>query len=204
MVRKSVLSHVALLRGINVGRNKRLAMSDLRDTAEGLGWSNITTLLATGNLVFSPRAAEAKGDAARLAAKLEKALTTNHGLVARVVVLSSADVDRVLKEQPFGAKVTDPSRLLVAAYLDDGVRKKLEPLLAEDWSPGALALGRHAAYLWCPDGILESRLLEAATRATRDGLTARNWSTWQKIQRLAAATSTPAAGQRSRTDLSAG
>ena len=110
----------------------------------------------------------------------------------------------VLNEQPFGGKANDPSRLLVAAYLDETVRKKLEPLMPDDWSPGALALGRYAAYMWCPDGILESRLLQAATKATRDGLTARNWSTWLKIQRLAAATSTPAAGQRSRISLSAG
>lgn len=198
------MSHVALLRGINVGRNKRLSMSDLRDTAEGLGWANATTLLATGNLVFIPKAADARGGVQKLSARLEKALVANHGLTARVVVLSTADVVQVLKEQPFGAKVTDPSRLLVAAYLDGTVRKKLEPLLAGDWAPGSLALGRHAAYLWCPDGILESRLLEAATKAARDGLTARNWSTWEKIHRLAVATNTPAAGQRSRIDLSAG
>lgn len=202
MVRQGVLSHVALLRGINVGRNKRLSMADLRALAEGLGWTNVSTLLATGNLFFTPRAAEARGDAARLAAKLEKSLAARHRLASRVVVLSSADVATVVEQQPFGAKAGDPSRLLVAAYLDQTVRRKLEPLMADDWSPGALSLGRHAAYIWCPDGILESRLLEAATRATGDGLTARNWSTWQKIHRLAAATNTPAAGQRSRIDLS--
>lgn len=179
-------------------------MADLRVLAEGLGWSNVSTLLATGNLFFTPRSAEVRRDATRLAAKLEKSLAAKHGLVSRVVVLSSADVETVLNEQPFGAKVKDPSRLLVAAYLDGTVRKKLEALMGQDWAPGALALGRHAAYLWCPDGILESRLLEAATRATRDGLTARNWSTWQKIHRLAVATSTPAEGQRSRTALRRG
>jgi uncharacterized protein (DUF1697 family) len=195
---------VALLRGINVGRNKRIAMSDLRDVAEGLGWSQVTTLLATGNLIFTPQPAEARADTAKLAAKLEKALADRHRLASRVVVLSIDDVETVLKEQPFGARADNPSRLLVAAYLDGTVRKKLEVLVSQDWAPGALALGRHAAYLWCPDGILESALLAAVTRATGDGLTARNWSTWQKIHRLAAATSKPAPGQRSRIDLSAG
>jgi uncharacterized protein (DUF1697 family) len=195
---------VALLRGINVGRNKRIAMSDLRDVAEGLGWRQVTTLLATGNLIFTPRPAEARADVAKLAAKLEQALADRHRLVSRVVVLSIDDVETVLKEQPFGSRADNPSRLLVAAYLDGTVRKKLEALSSQDWAPGALALGRHAAYLWCPDGILESALLAAVTRATGDGLTARNWSTWQKIHRLAAATSRPAPGQRSRIDLSAG
>ena len=203
MVRKSVLTSVALLRGINVGRNKRLSMADLRDVAQGLGWGNVSTLLATGNLIFNARGADAR-DSPRLAARLEKALASKLGLVSRVVVLSASDIETVLREQPFGAKADNPSRLLVAAYIDATARQQLESLLSQDWSPGALALGQHAAYMWCPDGILDSALMAAVTRSTRDGLTARNWSTWQKIHRLAAATSTPAEGQRSRISLKTG
>lgn len=204
MVRKSVLSKVALLRGINVGKAKRLAMSDLRDVAEGLGWRSVATLLATGNLVFTVPGADSAKTGPRLAGALEKALVSKHGLSTRIVVLSSSDVEAVIQEMPFGATADNPSRLMVAAYVDPGARAKLEALLHQDWAPGALALGRHAAYMWCPDGILDSALAAAVARATRDGLTARNWSTWQKIHRLAAATSTPADGQRSRISLSTG
>ncbi len=204
MVRKSVLSRVALLRGINVGKAKRLAMSDLRAVAEGLGWTNVATLLATGNLIFTAPGLDSANAGPRLSAALEKALAGTHGLSTRVVVLSSREVQVVLDEMPFGPEADNPSRLMVAAYVDPGARAKLEGLVGQDWSPGALALGRHAAYMWCPDGILESAVAMAVTRATRDGLTTRNWSTWQKIHRLAAATSTPADGQRSRISLSAG
>ena len=213
MVRKGVLtrgaaarrlSNVALLRGINVGRAKRLAMSDLRDVAEKLGWQNVTTLLATGNLVFTSSGSKKARAGTGFASALEKALLSHHKLETRIVVLSSREVDVVIDEMPFGSKISDPARLMVAAYVDPAVRAKLEPLSAQDWKPGALALGSHAAYLWCPDGILDSALMTAVTRAARDGITARNWSTWQKIQRLAAATSTPAEGQRSRTSLRVG
>ncbi|MEO6222277.1 MAG: DUF1697 domain-containing protein, partial [Vicinamibacterales bacterium] len=204
VVRKSVLTLVALLRGINVGKAKRLAMSDLRSVAEGLGWQNVATLLATGNLVFTTSGADSANVGPRLAQTLEKALASKYGLTTRVVVLSAREIEEVLDEMPFGPEANTPSRLMVAAYVDPGAPKKLEPLMRQDWSPGALALGRHAAYMWCPDGILDSLLVTAVARATRDGLTARNWSTWQKIHRLAAATSTPAAGHRSKSDLSAG
>jgi uncharacterized protein (DUF1697 family) len=213
MVRKGVLSqdvssrpkmNVALLRGINVGKAKRLAMSDLRTVAEGLGWQSVTTLLATGNLVFTTAGRQDAKGGSRLASALEQALLSHHKLQTRIVVLTCSEVDAVIEEMPFGSEITDPARLMVAAYVDPAVRKKLEALSAQDWSPGALALGRHAAYVWCPDGILDSAVMTAVTKAARDGITARNWSTWQKIQRLAAATSTPAEGQRSRTVFRAG
>lgn len=205
MVRKGVLkSNVALLRGINVGKAKRLAMEDLRTVAGRLGWQNVTTLLATGNLVFTaPEPNNAKAGP-RLASALENALLAHHRLATRIVVLSGRDVDVVIDEMPFGSKITDPSRLMVAAYVDPAVRAKLEALSDQHWSPGVLALGTHAAYVWCPDGILESAVMAAVTKAARDGITARNWSTWLKIQRLAAATSTPAEGQRSRTSFKVG
>ena len=204
MVRKGVLTRVALLRGINVGKAKRLAMEDLRDVAGRLGWKNITTLLATGNLVFTASEPDNAKAGPRLASALENALLAHHKLQTRIVVLSGSEVDLIIDEMPFGSKVTDPSRLMVAAYVDPAVRAKLEALSGQNWSPGALALGRHAAYLWCPDGILDSAVMAAVTKAARDGITARNWSTWQKIQRLADATNTPADGQRSKTSFSAG
>jgi len=195
VVRESVLNRVALLRGINVGKAKRLAMSDLKAVAEGLGWRNVSTLLATGNLLFTAPGTNA---GPQLAAALEHALVRHHRLTTRIVVLSSHEVDAVLEDMPFGAMADNPSRLMAAAYVDAHVRATLEPLLSQDWAPGALALGRHAAYFWCPDGILASAVATAVARAARDGITSRNWSTWQKIQRLAAATNTPAAGHRSR------
>ena len=173
------MRHVALLRGINVGGNKRLAMPDLRRVAESLGWRDVVTVLATGNLIFTP--GRGTPDSAKLSARLERALLDDGKLQVRVVVLSAAQVATVTREQPFGAKVDNPSRLLVSAYLDAKARLALAPLTKTDWSPGALALGTHAAYLWCPDGILDTPLVEAVGRAARDGLTSRNWATWIKV-----------------------
>jgi uncharacterized protein (DUF1697 family) len=172
------MRHVALLRGINVG-GKRLAMADLRRIAESLGWRDVATVLATGNLIFTP--ARGTPDAAKLSARLERALLDDLSLQVRVVVLSAAQVETVTREQPFGARADNPSRLLVSAYLDGKARPALAPLTKVDWSPGALALGTHAAYLWCPDGILDTPLTEAVARAARDGLTSRNWATWGKV-----------------------
>jgi len=168
---------VALLRGINVGRGKRLAMADLRALAGTLGWRDVATVLATGNLIFT----SSRGTTTALAATLEKALRAELALTTRVVVLSADQVATVIREEPFGALADNPSRLLVAAYVDPSARTALAPLAKQKWAPGAFALGTHAAYLWCPDGILESPVVEAVARATKDGLTARNLATWKKM-----------------------
>lgn len=168
---------VALLRGINVGRAKRLAMADLRELAGTLGWRDVSTVLATGNLIFT----SSRGTTTALAATLENAIRVELELATRVVVLSADQVTTVIREEPFGAAADNPSRLLVAAYIDPSARAALAPLAKQKWASGALALGTHAAYMWCPDGILASPLLEAVNRAVRDGLTSRNFATWKKV-----------------------
>lgn len=174
--------YVALLRGINVGRAKRVAMADLRALVEGLGGSDVRTLLNSGNVVFTaaPQSVE------ELAAGIEAALEGRVGFSARTTVLSAAELARIVEENPLVEIATDPSRLQVAVLRDPADVDKLEPLLDQDWHPGALALGARAAYLWCPDGLLRSPLPEAVGRLLGDGVTVRNQRTISKLHALAA------------------
>ena len=49
----AMTTHIALIRGINVGRNKRIAMADLRAMLASLGYRDVRTLLQSGNAVFT-------------------------------------------------------------------------------------------------------------------------------------------------------
>ena len=170
---------VALLRGINVGRAKRVAMADLRALLEGLGYGDVRTLLNSGNVVFTSRAAPGAA-----AARIEKALTTGLGVSARVTVLTAADLADAVTENPLLEVADDQSRLLAAFLGNPADRAKLKPLLEQDWAPEALAVGTRVAYLWCADGILASRLLQAVGRALGDAVTTRNWATVLKLHAL--------------------
>jgi uncharacterized protein (DUF1697 family) len=79
---------------------------------------------------------------------------------------------------------THPSRLLVGALASRDDRSRLEPLTRKRWGLERLALGERVCYLWCPDGILKSRLMAEVGRAVGDGITSRNWSTIQKLHGL--------------------
>ncbi|HZY85403.1 MAG TPA: DUF1697 domain-containing protein [Gemmataceae bacterium] len=168
---------IALLRGINVGRAKRVAMADLRALVEGLGYRDVRTLLNSGNVVFTgPRAT---------AARIEKALAAGLGVSSRVTVLTAEDLAAAVAECPLLEVADDPSRLLVAFLRDPADRPKVEPLAKQDWAPEALAVGTRVAYLWCPQGMLDGRLAEAVGRALGEAVTTRNWATVLKLHALA-------------------
>lgn len=171
---------VALLRGINVGRAKRVAMADLRALVEGLGYGDVRTLLNSGNVVFTVPG-KAKGDAA---SRIEKAIEAQLGVSSRVTVLTAAELDAIVEENPLLEVADDPSRLLIAVLNDKADRTRLEPLLKEDWTPDALALGQRVAYMWCVGGLLESRLADTVGRLLRDAVTTRNWATILKLHAL--------------------
>ena len=172
--------HVALIRGINVGKAKRVAMADLRALLETLGYGEPRTLLNSGNVVF-----DAGREAARkAAARIETAMTTKLGVSARVTVLTAADFSTVVEENPLSRVADNPSRLLVAFLSEPKDRVRLQPLVRQDWKPEALGLGSRAAYLWCPAGMIDSRLAEAVGRVLGEATTTRNWGTVTKIQAL--------------------
>ncbi len=170
--------HVALIRGINVGRGKRVAMTDLRELLKELGYGEVRTLLNSGNVVFDA----GREKPGRIGRRIEKGMSEELGVSAAVTVLASADFSTVVDENSLGDGARDPSRLLVAFCADPGRLTRLEPLMEEDWSPEALARGSVAAYLWCPAGVLASRLPEAVGRALGDSATIRNWKTVTRIQ----------------------
>ncbi len=172
---------VALIRGVNVGRAKRVAMADLRALVEGLGYGDARTLLNSGNVVFTaPRAATGQA-----AARIEKGLATELGVSARVTVLTAKELAAVVAENPLPQVGDDPSRFLVAFFRDPADRQKLDALRKQDWAPDALAVGTYAAYLWCAEGILESRLVESVNRTLKEAVTTRNWATVLKLHALA-------------------
>ena len=171
--------HVALLRGINVGKAKRIAMADLRELCTALGYGNVQTLLNSGNVVFSAPRADAKA-----AAKIEKAIEKQHGFTSRVVVVTADELDAIVEGNPFEEAESSPSRFLVTVLYDHADRARLAALAKQDWGSERLALGKHAVYSWCADGILESPSLVALNKVLGDAGTNRNWATIRKIQAM--------------------
>ena len=94
-------THVALLRGINVGGNNKVPMADLREVVASLGHTGVSTYIQSGNVLFTAQEGAA---AAALAAGLEQAIEQAFGLRLRVVVLSRAELAQVISDNPYQAE----------------------------------------------------------------------------------------------------
>jgi uncharacterized protein (DUF1697 family) len=178
-------SHVALLRGINVGGRNKVPMAELREVVTSLGHTGVTTYIQSGNVLFSTE----DTDTAGLAAALEAAIAGTFGINAAVVVLSADELARILDDNPYAGE-PNPKFVHVVflgaepgAELLDRIKAAESAAAAKGGRDTITAIGK-ALYLHTPDGYGNSELSEALFRiiGTRTGqhnlaATARNWST---------------------------
>ena len=179
-------TYVALLRGINVGRAKRISMADLRVLMGALGHREVTTYLQSGNALFST----ARTDSDTLAAEIEQAISAQLGMAVRCVVRDRAELARVVSANPLADVATDPQRLLVSfasSRPDPALVATLDP---QAYLPEQFAVGEREIYAWLPEGVLESKLTNAFFERQFGGkktgmiCTARNWNTVTKLLAL--------------------
>lgn len=173
--------YIALLRGVNVGKAKRVAMADLRKLIEDLGYTDVRSVLNSGNVVFSgpgkPQDAVAAG--------IQEALVLKLGVASRTLVLDAQELAAIVAGNPLLEAMSDPARLLVLVLPKDHARDALQAVCSQEWLPDCVGLGERAIYVWCANGILESRALVALGKLLGDGTTSRNWATLQKLHALA-------------------
>jgi uncharacterized protein (DUF1697 family) len=180
-----MVTHVVLVRGINVGGHKQVAMADLRDLLAQLGFADARSLLQSGNLLFRSRARAG----ARLEGLLEAEAEKRLDLQADFFVRTAEEWKAIVAHNPFrGEAARDPAHLLVMFLKTAPDAGQVKALQAAITGPELVrADGRHA-YIVYPNGIGRSRLPNALIEkklGTRG--TGRNWNTVLKLGALAEA-----------------
>jgi uncharacterized protein (DUF1697 family) len=175
-------SHVALLRGINVGGKNKVPMAELREVVTSLGHTGVTTYIQSGNVLFTTE----ETDTAQLASALEAAIAGQFGINSAVVVLSRAELARILDGNPY--PTDEPKRVHVVFLGAEPSQELLDRITAVESAAAAkgsrdtfTAIG-NALFLHTPDGYGNSELSEALFRIIGTGhknraATARNWAT---------------------------
>ena len=90
-------THVALLRGINVGGNNKVPMAGLRELMTSLGYTDVATYIQSGNVVFTAPGA----DSGKLAAELDEKITERFGVPGHVVVVTRDELAAVIEGNPY-------------------------------------------------------------------------------------------------------
>lgn len=176
-------THVALLRGINVGGRNRVPMADLRAVVASLGHTDVATYVASGNVVFSTD----HGDTAALATDLAAAIAEQLDVQPTVVVLTRDELAQAVTANPF-TEVTEPKHLHAVFRADELTAEHHDELRAAEERAAAKggrdrsAVVDSTVYLHTPDGMGRSKLAEQLNRST--GVlagTARNWRTVTRL-----------------------
>ncbi|MGH8870098.1 MAG: DUF1697 domain-containing protein [Actinomycetes bacterium] len=175
-------TYVALLRGINLGRSRQVAMADLRAVVAEIGHGDVRTHLRSGNVLLT---ADARSSDA-LVAPLEDALSARFGFDARVVVRSRDELAAVVASDPFAGVATDGARYLVT-FLSEPAGHRLDDLDPDAYAPDAFRVRGREIYAWLPDGVTASRLDRTAWEQRLPGVTvtARNWNTVTRLLAMA-------------------
>ena len=175
--------YVALLRGVNVGGNRKLPMASLRAIATGCGFGDVQTYIQSGNVVFTSR----RG-AAKVASEFHDAILEHAGVDTRVVLRTAADLAEVVAGNPFLARGVD-EKLLHVSFLYEESKPNLDAVDAQLYAPDEFeVIGAHA-YVSVPSGLGRSKLAND-TMLRKLGIlgTTRNWRTVATLAEMAAAT----------------
>jgi uncharacterized protein (DUF1697 family) len=172
---------IALLRGVNVGKAKRVPMAEFRTLLAGLGYTGVATLLNSGNAVFRATS----GPASQHATDIARAIVQELQVEVPVIVKSAKDLAAILEKNPFTVDTAEHSRFLVAFAPDRKALSGLAAIKPLVQPPEGFAVGRHAAYLHCARGILESKAGAALLGKAGRAATTRNLATTLKLLALA-------------------
>ena len=169
-------SHVALLRGINVGGKNKLPMKMLTEMFAAAGCRNVRTYIQSGNVVFTADPTVVRMD--QLATQIATAITEQAGLKVPVILRSAGEIQHALRANPF-VKARVAEELLHVYFLAEACGASALKALDHERSPGDtfIACGREI-YLHLPDGVARTKLTNAYfDRQLGTVSTLRNWRT---------------------------
>ena len=172
--------YLALLRGINVGGHKRIKMDELRKAFEALGFQNVKTVLATGNVLFEA----SNTDLNALVKTIEEKLNTTFHHKVPVILRTIQDIQNLVDSDPFKQTAVTPDTRLYVTFLSEIPKSKLKvPYESPD---------KGFRILRVSDGVVCSVLTLTPSNRTVDSMkiiekefgkniTTRNWNTVSKF-----------------------
>ncbi|MFZ0136273.1 MAG: DUF1697 domain-containing protein [Candidatus Sulfotelmatobacter sp.] len=174
--------YISMLRGINVGGNKRIKMDRLRESFESLGFEQVNTYIQSGNVVFKA----GKTSSAVLSKRIEERILGDFGFSVSVISRTADEIANTIKNNPFlNQPGINPGKLhvafLSATPAPSALNKLAQLTLKPDQSRG---LGSEV-YLYFPNGVSGSSLWKHPLDGVLSVVTTtRNWKTVNSLHQM--------------------
>ncbi|HEX9606992.1 MAG TPA: DUF1697 domain-containing protein [Gemmatimonadaceae bacterium] len=171
-------THIALLRGINVGGHRQVGMTDLRNFITQVGLQDPRSLLQSGNLIFTSKV--------RTGAELERFLESEAAdrlsLDVDFFVRTPEEWKSVIRQNPFRKEAERNPGLLVVLFLKSAPKAEdVAALQADIKGPETIKTKGKQAYIFFPNGQGRSKLTHTMIEKRLGRGTGRNWNTVLKL-----------------------
>lgn len=175
-------THVALLRGINVGGRNRLPMDELARSFEHAGCASVRTYIQSGNVVF----VAARSIALSARESVAATVSARTGTDIPIVLRSAADLARVVAENPFLDESQDSRALHVGFLADMPAQDRVSSLDPDRSPPDEFVVRGKEIYLRLPNGMSGTRFTASyVERVLATPATFRNWRTVENLLKMA-------------------
>jgi len=174
---------IAILRGINVGGKRKILMADLRLLFEKLDFSNISTYIQSGNVIFDDIA---EFTDLEIADKIKQAITDNYQFYVPIIVISSNDIIKAVENNPFYQKdVSDISKLHLTFLKEKPTQENLREIASYNYEPDKFIIKDKAVFIYCEGKYHQSKLTNNFFENKLEvAATTRNWKTVLKLTQL--------------------
>jgi uncharacterized protein (DUF1697 family) len=176
----SSTSHVAFLRGINVGGNTLIKMAEMKKAFEAVGLKNIVPVLASGNVVFE----RAKADRTALAHQIEQVLAKRFKVQPVAILRTAAQIAELVKSNPFkNARLSSQTKVHVTFLAQETNLTAKFPLSlsAKDFQIFQVSPGEICSAVDLSGAAGTSELMRVLEKQFGKTITTRTWATVEKV-----------------------
>jgi uncharacterized protein (DUF1697 family) len=175
-------TYVSLFRGINVGGNHKVAMKDLKELHEALGFRDVVHYIQSGNIVFTHDDADEK----QVQKAIEESFEKKFGFSSAVIVRTLDELNKIIEKNPFRNSPDKESKWIVVMFLATHPDSTAQETLLNTYAgPEEIFVLGQEVYIYYSDSIgrskLTNNLLEKKLKTVG---TARNLNTVLKLQEL--------------------
>jgi uncharacterized protein (DUF1697 family) len=174
--------YIAMLRAVNLGPHNRMKMDQFRQSMEKLGFEQVQTYIQSGNAIFKTP----QSSPIALTKKLEEKILADFGLSISVVLRTSAEMGKVIGNNPFlKRRGIDPTKLHITFLSQPPAEAGLKKIATRDTGPDEFRCSGSEIYLYCPQGYGRTKLSNLALEKLLvvHGTT-RNWNTVNKLYEM--------------------
>jgi uncharacterized protein (DUF1697 family) len=177
-------TYIAILRGINVGAQKKVLMADLKDMLNKFKLKDVVTYIQSGNVVFK---SDEKLSNEEFAEKIEKAIEKKFKFEVPVIVRNADELKKLIATNPFAKnKKNDPLKLHVTFLSEIPKKELLDELKKLNDPRDEFEIIGKEVFLHCPINYGETKLSNSFfEKKLKVTATTRNWKTVNTLLEMA-------------------